>query len=371
MAITTIVFFIIGLVLLVTGAEFFVRGASQLAILIGVSPLIIGLTVVAYGTSAPELAVSVQSILIGNGSISLGNVIGSNIANILLILGLSALVAPLVVSQQLVRLDVPIMIGVSVIVYLFSLNGHISRFQGVLLFLGIVVYTVFLIVQSRRENGAIQAEYEEEFGEMPPRTPKQWALIIIYIIVGFGMLVLGSNLLVDSAIVIAQYFGISEIVIGLTIVAIGTSLPEVATSVVASLKGERDIAVGNVVGSNLFNLLMVLGVASTISPNGMAVRPETISIDLPVMIAVAITCLPIFVIGLIPRWVGAIFLFYYLVYTAYLYMDAMSNPALGSLINVMASFVMPLTVVAFVGMTVRQWLLKHPQTEQSSSASNA
>lgn len=361
MSFTTIVFFIIGLILLVAGAEFFVRGTSQLAILIGVSPLVIGLTIVAYGTSSPELAVSLQSILVGNGSISLGNVIGSNIANILLILGISALVAPLIVSQQLVRLDVPIMIGVSVIVYLFSINGNISRLQGVLLFSGVIFYTVFLIVQSRRENSAIQAEYEGEFGEMPEKSPKQWALIIFFIVAGFIMLVAGSNWLVDSAIVIAEYFGISEIVIGLTIVAIGTSLPEVATSVVASIKGERDIAVGNVVGSNLFNLLMVLGAASAVSPNGMNVRPETVLIDLPVMLAVAIVCLPIFVTGYIPRWVGGVFLFYYLMYNVYLYMDAMGSDNLGFLVNTLIDFLLPLTVIAMVGMTIRQWLLRQPQ----------
>ncbi|MBK8431259.1 MAG: calcium/sodium antiporter [Chloroflexi bacterium] len=356
MTFSTFLFFVLGLILLVAGADIFVRGASRLAAAIGVSPLVIGLTVVAYGTSAPELAVSIQSTLTGYGDISLGNVIGSNIANVLLILGLASLAAPLIVDQQLVRLDVPIMIGISIIVYLFSLSGTIQPWQGVLLAFGAVAYTVFLIRQSRKETKAIQAQYAEEFDETPPTTAAQWLLTVGYVVIGGLMLVLGANWLVESAITFAQYFGISEVIIGLTVVAVGTSLPEVATSVVASLRGERDIAVGNVVGSNIFNLLLVLGAASAISPNGMSVPAQTLAIDLPIMVAVALLCLPIFVRGEIPRWVGGLFLAYYVAYNLYLYLNAAQSGSLDTFIFIMLQLLMPLTVVVVVIAALRTWL---------------
>ena len=356
MTFSTYLFFVLGLVLLVGGADIFVRGASRLAAAIGVSPLVIGLTVVAYGTSAPELAVSVQSILVGNADISLGNIVGSNIANVLLILGLAAVAAPLIVDQQLVRLDVPIMIGISAVVFLFSQSGAILPWQGVILTVGAITYTIFLIRQSRKETKAIQAEYEGEFDEPPPATLGQWLLTVGYVIGGGALLVLGANWLVDSAITFAEYFGIDEVVIGLTIVAIGTSLPEVATSVVASLRGERDIAVGNVVGSNIFNLLLVLGVASTISPGGMAVPEQSLYIDLPIMLAVALVCLPIFVRGEIPRWVGGLFLLYYVAYNTYLYLGASESEMLSLFIFAIIQIALPLTIVVVVVATLRTWL---------------
>ncbi|MCX7939881.1 MAG: calcium/sodium antiporter, partial [Thermoflexales bacterium] len=254
----TIVLFVAGLALAIGGAEALVRGASRLAAALGVSPLVIGLTVVAFGTSSPELAVSVQSSLLGLSGVSLGNVVGSNIFNVLLILGLSALVAPLTVAQQLIRLDVPLMIGVSLVAYLFALDGNVGRFEGVMLFAGIVAYTVFLILESRRESRDIEKEYAQEFGERP-RGALQILINLLLVGAGLGMLVIGSRWLIDGAVAIARMLGVSEVVIALTLIAGGTSLPEVATSVVASIRGERDIAVGNIVGSNIFNLLSVLG----------------------------------------------------------------------------------------------------------------
>jgi cation:H+ antiporter len=314
---------VIGLVLLVIGAEALVRGASRLAATFGISPLVIGLTVVAFGTSAPEMAVSTVSCLAGQSNIALGNVIGSNIFNILLILGVSALVAPLVVSQQLIKLDVPLMIAVSALVYFFCIDGVISRPEGLLLFSGIFAYTAFLIRQSRRENKAVQEEYAREYGKKEPLSLKVLLKDTALILAGLGLLVLGSKWLVDGAVAIAQKLGVSELVIGLTIVAAGTSLPELATSVVASIRGERDIAVGNVVGSNLFNLLAVLGVAGVVSPSGIAVSPQVLHFDLPVMVAVAIACLPIFFTGSrISRREGALFLGGYIAYTAYLIFTA-------------------------------------------------
>lgn len=266
-----------GLAVLIAGAEMLVRGASRLAAAVGISPLVIGLTVVAFGTSSPEMAVSVQSALSGQAgaNIAMGNVIGSNIFNVLLILGLSAAIAPLIVAQQLVRLDVPIMIGVSVLVLLLALDGAIGRLDGLLLFAGVIAYTAFAIYQGRRESKVVEAEYAQEFSAKP-RGAGQVLLNIAFVVVGLGLLVLGSNWFVDAAIAIARVLGVSELVIGLTIVAAGTSMPEVATSVMASLKGERDIAVGNVVGSNLFNLLAVLGLSALVAPAGVEVAPAAL-----------------------------------------------------------------------------------------------
>lgn len=314
---------LIGLILLVIGAEALVRGASKLAAACGISPLVIGLTVVAFGTSAPEMAVSTLSSLSGQANIAIGNVVGSNIFNILLILGLSALVAPLAVSQKLVKLDVPLMITGSIAVYLFALNGILSRLEGILLFIGILAYTGFLIRQSRRENKAVQAEYSQEYGAKEPLSTKVLLKDVVLILAGLGLLVLGSKWLVDGAVAIAQKLGVSDLIIGLTIVAAGTSLPELATSVVASIRGERDIAVGNVVGSNLFNILAVLGLSGLVSPSGTAVSPQALHFDIPVMIAVSVACLPIFLTGgRISRREGFLFLCGYVAYTTWLVMSA-------------------------------------------------
>lgn len=351
------VMFILGLLLLVGGAEFLVRGASQLAAAAGVSPLIIGLTVVAFGTSAPELAVSVRAAMSGQAGadIAVGNVVGSNIFNVLLILGLSAAVAPLVVSQRLVRVDVPLMIGASVLLLLLALDGKIGRLDGALLFAGIVVYTLFAILQGRRESQAVAAEYAGEFSARP-RTPAGYLINLGYIVGGLALLVLGAHWLVDGAVGIARAFGVSELVIGLTIVAAGTSLPELATSVMASIKGERDIAVGNIVGSNLFNILSVLGLAALVAPDGVNVAPSVLRFDLPIMIAVAFACLPIFFTGYtIARWEGLLFVGYYVLYTTFLVATAVKYPHLESLTTGILCFVMPLTVLT-LGVTVwRQW----------------
>ncbi len=346
-----------GLAVLTLGAEVLVRGAARLAVAVGISPLVIGLTVVAFGTSSPELAVSVQSALAGRAGadIAIGNVIGSNIFNVLLILGLSAVVAPLIVSQQLVRVDVPLMIGVSVVFLLMALDGRIGRVDGAILFAGLIAYTVFAIYQGRKESRAVEEEYAREFGQKP-RGAGQIALNGVFVVVGLALLTLGSDWFVEGAIALARAFGVSELVIGLTIVAAGTSMPEVATSVMASFKGERDIAVGNVVGSNIFNILSVLGLASLVAPAGLTVAPAAFDFDIPVMIAVAIACLPIFFTGYtIARWEGFVFLGYYFAYTSYLLLAANQHDALPLFSNVMLYFVIPLTALTLVITVYRSW----------------
>lgn len=346
--------FIVGGLLLVGGAELLVRGASRLAIAAGISPLVVGLTVVAFGTSAPELAVTVGSAYAGQAEVALGNVVGSNIFNMLFIVGVSALIAPLVVAQQLVRLDVPLVIGASVLTLLLGVDGRIGRLDGVLLTAMIVAYTVFLVRRSRRESAEVEHEYEQAFGAeaRPRRSP---LVDLALVLAGLGLLVLGSQWLVEAAVTTATALGVSQLVIGLTIVAAGTSLPEVATSVLATIRGERDIAVGNVVGSCLFNLLAVLGLGSVVAPEGVPVPAGALTFDIPVMVAVAVAALPIFLTGYtITRWEAAVFLGYYGLYTGYLALDATDHAVAAQLTAAIAWFVVPLTALTAAVAVIRK-----------------
>jgi cation:H+ antiporter len=344
----TAILLIVGVVLLVAGAESLVRGASKLAASIGISPLVVGLTVVAFGTSAPELAVSTHAAYTGEADIAVGNVVGSNIFNILFILGLSAMVTPLAVAQQLIRLDMPIMIGASLLLPILGMDGKISRIDGLLLFSLVVAYTIFLIRQSRKESKAVQEEYEREYGVgEEEKTPRAWKIDLAYVIGGVVMLLLGSRWLVDGAVRVAIDLGVSELMIGLTIIAVGTSLPELATSVIASLRGERDIAVGNVVGSNIFNILAVVGLTGLVAPEGVPVSIEALRFDIPVMIMVVLACAPVFMTGLIiQRWEGFLFLAYYLAYLSHLVLAAAGSPSVPDLDAVVLSLVIPITALA-------------------------
>ncbi|MBE2202422.1 MAG: calcium/sodium antiporter [Anaerolinea sp.] len=352
----TILLLVGGLVLLILGAEAMVRGASRLAAALGISPLVIGLTVVAFGTSSPELAISLQSTFQGQADIAVGNVVGSNLFNILVIVGLSALITPLVVHQQLVRLDVPLLIGVSLLTWWMAADGVIARWEGGLLFAGLVVYLVFLVWQSRRESQEVRDEYAQEYGDGRARDWRLWLVNLGLVAVGLVLLVVGADWLVEGAVALARTFGLSELIIGLTIIAAGTSLPEVATSVLAAIRGERDIAVGNAVGSCIFNIMAVLALTSIVTPGGVNVAAAAINFDIPVMTAVAIAALPIFFTGnLIARWEGAVFLAYYVAYTVYLLLDASGHDALPRYSVIMLEFVLPLTVLTFAILVVRDW----------------
>ena len=339
---------ILGLVLLVVGAEFLVKGASKIAAILKISPLIIGLTIVAYGTSAPEMSVSIMSAFSNQADVAVGNVVGSNICNILLVLGMSSVVAPLVVTKQIIRSDVPIMIGVSLLLLMFSVDGQLGKVDGIILFLGGALYTLSLIYQSSKQ-GTEEDEFAQEYGFSGEVTPQLWMKNIVFVIGGSILLIVGSRFLVQSAVSIAEGFGVSELLIGLTIVAFGTSLPELATSVIASFRGERDIAVGNVLGSNIFNILAVLGIAAILSPINIDVSPTVLNFDMLVAIAVAFACLPIFYSGRrIDRLEGSLFLFYYLAYNAYLILKATNNPYLSLYNSIMLYGVMPLTVIFLI-----------------------
>lgn len=365
----------IGLVLLVVGADGLVKGAARLAASIGIPSLVIGLTVVAFGTSAPELAVSIRSALAGQSEMAIANVVGSNIFNVLFILGLAAIITPLAISRQLIRQDVPLMVLASMLVFYMIRDGVLSRLDAGILVVLLLAYTVFLFVQGKRTEAterasgannsvapsasgaalsdAASTEQDDEVDALIRGTHPTWQNLL-WIICGLACLVAGANLLVNSAVNIARAFAVSEAVIGLTIVAVGTSLPEVMTSIVASIKGQRDIAVGNVVGSNIFNLLAVLGVSGVLSSNGLAGNEQLVQQDFPVMLAVALLCVPLFFTGaILSRIEGALFFILYLAYTLFLIGGALHAPWLASVQGIIVYALIPLTVVVVIGSLVK------------------
>ena len=345
--------FVGGLIALIVGAELMVRGASRLALSFGISPLVVGLTIVAFGTSSPEFAVSIGAALGGSTDIAVGNVVGSNIFNVLFVLGVSALITPLIVHAQVIRQEVPIMIGASLLLLAFGLDGRLGALDAALLLSLLLAYTVFLIVQSRRETQATRDEYEEV--QARSAWDAHWLVQLLLILAGLGLLVLGSNALVEAASSFARALGVSDLVIGLTIVAIGTSMPEVATSVMAAIRKERDIAVGNVVGSSIFNILGCLGLTGLLAPDGIPMAASVLNFDIWVMLAVAFACLPVFMTGHeIARWEGAMFLGYYMAYTAYLILAAQSHAALPAFSAVMMGFVVPITVITMIVVMLKR-----------------
>lgn len=343
--------FVAGLALLIVGAEALVRGASRLAAMLGMPPLIIGLTVVAFGTSAPELAVSIEAALSGQGSIAVGNVVGSNILNVLFTLGLSALIVPLTVARQLIRFDVPFMVALSVVVWVLALDHHIGRWDGVLLVAALFAYLGLLVWLGRREGSPL----DTELAEVEQTGLRQWIGNAVAVAVGLALLVLGSRLFVTSAVSFAERLGVSESIVGLTIAAAGTSMPEVVTAVVAAVRGQRDIAVGNIVGSNVLNLLAVLGMASLVAPDGIAVPSSVVNFDIPVMTVAAFSCLPIFFTGgVISRSEGALFLAYYVAYTLYLVLNVTGHAALPRFSTALAGFALPLTLLTLLVMVIQE-----------------
>lgn len=308
---TPSLFVLAGLMLLAAGAEALVRGSSALALRLGVTPLVVGLTVVAFGTGSPELFVSVEAAYRGDSGIALGNVVGSNIGNVALILGLAALARPMKVRSELIRREAPLMIGVTLLLCALLYDGTLSRVDGLVLVIGSVAYTAFAYLAARRDRSKVVAEEFEDALAQPKRAAWVDAVLVV---VGFALLLFGARLLVGGATTIAESFGISQVVIGLTVIAVGTSLPELATSVVAAAKGEADVAFGNVIGSNILNILLILGVAALISPvEAQGLR----TLDLIVLVGSAVLLLPLMRRGwVLNRWEGGLLL---AGYVAYLY----------------------------------------------------
>ena len=341
---------LVGLALLVAGGELLVRGAAGIARTLGLSPLVIGLTVVAFATSAPELAVTLDAALSGEPGLAVGNVVGSNIVNVLLILGLSALVLPLVVTSRVVRVDIPVMLAVSVAALVVALDGQVSAGDGAALLAVLVAYTVGSVVVGRRRGQGAPLEPPP-----PEGSPPVWQSVLLAL-AGLGLLVVGARLMVTGATTIAEGLGVSSAVVGLTVVALGTSLPELATSLVAVRRGERDIAVGNVVGSNIFNIGAVLGLAAAVAPGGVPVDPAILAVDLPLMVAAAGALLPVaFTRFRLSRAEGALFVALYVAYLAYLVLDATGHDAQQGFATVMLWFVLPLVAVTLVALAAYEW----------------
>ncbi|ROR73839.1 calcium/sodium antiporter [Bogoriella caseilytica] len=366
MTLTNVLLVLGGMALLTAGGETLVRGAASLARTIGMSSLIVGLTVVSFATSAPELAVSTGAALSGSPGLAVGNVVGSNIVNILLVLGLSAIVVPLMVNSRLVRTDLPVMIGLSIAMLLLALDGSFTRLDGALLFGALVAYLAWTAIRVRRGGPEVAAGLVEEAGDedSPGPLARRLAFLratkarstvtdLVLVAIGVGLLVGGAQLMVRGATEIAASFGVSDLVIGLTVVAVGTSLPELATSLIAALRGERDMAVGNIVGSNIFNIGAVLGLTSLIAPDGVRVDPAAINFDIPIMVAVALVLLPLAFTGyLISRFEGVVLVAFYGAYVAFLLLAAADHDALEPFSTAMLWFVLPLTAVWLIGFLV-------------------
>jgi len=302
MPLSTLILFIIGLGALYLGADILIRGASRLARDLGVNALVIGLTVVAMGTSMPEFLVGMVASARDSGDIAIGNVIGSNVANIALILGVAAVIRPIRVQMRLLVREVPIMIFATLAFFVFALDGMLSRWDGMAMAAGFIAYTLYLLDGARRESPAIEVEYQR----FVPAGGNVMGHILLTI-VGLATLLGGAQLVVSGAASTARFLGISELAIGLTVVALGTSLPELATAVAASIQDEGDILVGNVVGSNVFNLLAVLGPASILRP--IPIADSVIRVEAPVMLAVSVIVLPFVWTTLrLTRWEGIILL---------------------------------------------------------------
>lgn len=349
--IVTIALFIAGLVALIAGAELFLKAVDHFGLKWGVSPLIMGLTVVAFATGAPELAISIKAAASGSADLVLGNIIGSNVANILLILGITSLIAPINITRRIIKIDVPIVIVVSIVLMILAFDGKLTTIDGAILLAGFIAYSIYTYIhiqKSKEEETEQIFEYEKSIDELAQGS---WFYIknAGLLLTGLTMIVLGSNWMVESAVTIATVLGLSELVIGLTIVSIGTSLPEVATSLSAARKGNADIAVANVLGSNLYNVLLTLGLTLIIAPNVLDVSAKAINLDLPFMVAVSIACIPIFIAGFnLTRMDGFIFLFYYASYLTYLVLDAVSSGIVPFIELGMLWVIVPATVLYMI-----------------------
>jgi cation:H+ antiporter len=306
-----------GLVLLYFGAEWLVRGSSELAIRFGISPLVVGLTVVAFGTSAPELVVSVKANLDGSGGMAIGNVVGSNICNIALVLGVGAVIFPLGIKRQVVRREMPVLLGSTLVFLLMIKDGVISRLEGGALFVGVLIYVIASLVQARKEDPNVSEDLDPEVIKAAKAGGLgRVSLNIFLIVIGALLLVLGADRMVVGGESIARFYGVPEAIIGLTLFAFGTSLPELATSVVGAMKKEADIIVGNAVGSCIFNLLAVVGLAGVVSP----LKGEGVTvIHLAVMLALTVILMPMMLHRMkLDRWEGALLVTGYLGFTAWL-----------------------------------------------------
>lgn len=340
--------FLLGLASLIWGAEILVRSSSKLAASLGVSKLVIGLTVVAFGTSAPELAVGIEAGLMNQPDILMGNVIGSNLTNTLLILGLSALIIPLQVHKNLIRFDLPVMIGATLLLILLSLNNILTFWECLILVLCLFIYLYALV----RFSGKATISKEELIEAGSP-----WKSGFLSVL-GLILLIAGARWMVESATIFAERAGVSELVIGLTIVAIGTSLPEIITSILAAIRGEKDLAVGSIVGSNILNILSVIGI-SGLFISGIPVQESLLRVDYLILFGISVLCFPIFFTGkTIYRIEGAILFSCYTLYMVYLYLDSISSSILPAFVQFIFYGFIPAVVIYVIISLIREFTAK-------------
>lgn len=318
-----IVLFAAGLGLLVVGAELLVRGASRLATMLGISPMVIGLTIVALGTSTPELAVGVTASWQGSGGLAVGNVAGANLFVMLMVFGLSALLRPLPLHLQIFKLELPMIVLAATLLTVLAWDGVLSRVDGLVMFLAGCLYTGALMVVTRRSSREAQQDFLDEYGlDKIPSARRLWRGKLWYgimLLVGIALTVIGADMLVAGAIQIANFFGVSATIIGLTVVAFGTSAPELVTTIVATIKDERDVAIGNLLGSGIYNILGILSIICMVSPDGLPVEPQLLWFDIPLMAGVAIGAIPVFWTGKrISRFEGGLGITIYLTYLMWL-----------------------------------------------------
>lgn len=353
----TAVLLLLGVMLLYLGAEILVRHASEFAAILGISKLIVGLTIVAYGTSTPELMVNIVASINNSTDIAVGNIVGSNIFNILFVLGASAIICPLAVHRQIIRLDVPIMIGVSALLWLIAFSRVLYFWTGILLLTGIIAYTLFVIDYSKKHSHVDVAQKKQKQIDK-----KRLCTHLAWITLSLGVLTVGSECLVNGAIRLARIWGVSELIISLTIIAAGTGLPELATSILAAIRGHKEIAVGNIVGSNIYNILAILGISTILAPAGLPISNSVLWIDLPVMVGAAVACFPIFTTGhTIYRWEGCVLVFYYFLYVTHLILEATHHPFFTHFQDVVYIFLLPLTFIALFARQLNQYLKKKSQ----------
>ncbi|WP_168626286.1 calcium/sodium antiporter [Cryobacterium sp. BB307] len=313
--------FLLGLAVLIVGSELLVRGGSRIAAMLGISPIVVGLTVVSIGTSFPELAVGIEAAIQGNGAIAVGNIAGTNIVNLLLILGLAAVLRPLKFELTTLRLDLPSMVIAALTLLFMGFDLQLSRAEGIIMVLLAIGYTALVVKSARVQSVAVRREFSQEFAVPPrPRAGRtEFWTNLTALLGGIIIIVVGADWLVDGAVELARLIGASDAFIGLTVVAIGTSAPELVTAIVATVRGERNIAIGNLIGSSTYNILLILGITALVPSGGIPVSPSLAYIDIPVMVAVVVACVPLFLTRRgINRIEGSVMIAAYFVYLAYL-----------------------------------------------------
>jgi len=357
MTLPTLLHLIAGLALLLAGAGLLVRGAARLAARLGLAPLLIGLGLVACANGAPALAVGLRAVGAGHGDIAVGTVLGGAIFNLLFVLGLAALLSPLLVSRRLIRLDLPLLLGAGLLAFALAADGVLSRLDGALLGAAFLAYGGLLIRAGRRARvrGA-DDQFAAEFALHERPGPHAWALDLLLPGLGLLLLALGAVLLVEGAVLLARALGLSELVLGLTLGAVASALPGLATTLLAARKGERDLAAGNLLGGTLFTLLAVLGLSALLAPRPLSISPNALAFDFPVLLAAAVACLPIFFAGQrIKRWQGLLFLAYYLAYGLHLLLFASGAPAIGEFHHALAWYALPLSGLTLALLAARAW----------------